>query len=194
MHRLLHHSITISCPHEIAGRPYYQASLTMLLFVSEFFFLDVDDPFDTFGQDIVFLSNNTRIDIEQPAFASPQHVVAVQIIVEGERVCNDDDSQIKFATKLHVRYPPLTHEGSLDVALPAPILYQGWLVSENINVTLTTPLSSSSSSSSYQPPIQTRVATGFEQDSYWVGIIAILWNLVGSYFLLCSLSKVSKWN
>jgi hypothetical protein len=183
MHRLMHHSIAISCPHGVAGP--FQVSITMLLFVSEHFFVDVDDPFDTFGENEFFLSNS-RIDIEQPAFASPQHVVAVQIIMKERAVCNDD-SQIEFATKLHVRYPPLTHEGNLQVALLAPLLYQGWLTSKNINYTLTP-------WSSYQTPMQTRVTTGFEQDYYWVGIITILWSLRGSYLLLCSLSKVSKWN
>jgi hypothetical protein len=205
----MHHSIAISCPREIAG-PIQEVSLTMLLFVSEHFFVDVDDPFDCtfFANDddehafavLQKINKNRIIDIEQPAFASPQHVVAVQILLGKERVvddiCNnnddDDTLQIEFATKLHVRYPPLTREGSLDVALLAPLLYQGWLVSaEHINYTLSP---SSSLSSSYQPPIQTRIATGFEQDYYWVGIITILWSLVGSYLLLCNLAKVSKWN
>jgi len=45
------------------------------------------------------------IDIEQPAFVSPQHVVAIQVSVQG--LCSDTVHHT-FATKLHVRYPPLS--------------------------------------------------------------------------------------
>lgn len=182
MHRLLHHSITVTCP---PTTDTYKASLTMLLFVSEHVFIDVDDPFDS-GNDVSFISKN-QIDIEQPAFASPQHVVAVQIHVD-ERECDYSPAPIEFATKLHVRYPPLTSRGFLDIALPAPFLYQAWLMDSfnNKNYTLR--------QSSWQPPIETRVATGYDGDYTWVVTITILWSLVGSLMLLRSLSKVSKWN
>ena len=179
MHRLWHHFITITCPHMTDT---YQASLIMLLFVSEHVFIDVDDPFDH-GSAVSLLSKN-QIDIEQPAFASPQHVAAVQIHV-NQREC--DSPPIEFATKLHVRYPPLTARGFLDIALPAPFLYQAWLMdSFNQNYTL--------KQSSWQPPITTRVATGYDGDYIWVVTITIVWSLMGSFMLLRNLSKVSKWN
>ena len=185
MHRLLHHAISIKCPEETTES--YQASLTMLVFVTEHFFVDIDDPLlSSHDGGVATLVSRERIDIEQPAFVSPQHVIMVQVTMDDGR-CNETTTY-SFATKLHVRYPPLTTTGHFDIVFPAPLLRSGWLaMSQQQNYTLEQQVT-------WQPPILLNVATGWQDDYAWVGIVTILWSLVGSILLLRDLSKVSKWN
>jgi hypothetical protein len=194
MHRLLHHNISFTCPPETSS---YQASFYMMVFVTEHFFIDVDDSFVSSQENVIpSLHSRERIDIEQPAFVSPQHVVIVNVDANG--MCKNDSQQesyVAFATKLHVRYPPLTGTGHLHVSFPAPLLYSGYLVDtttpsttlQGQNYTLST------SDFRWQSPISVQVATGFQDDYLLVGIVTILASLVGSFFLLRNMSKVSVW-
>jgi len=183
MHRLLYHDISIDCPEETNGS--FQASLTLLIFVTEYFFVDMDDAFLINSENVSLASiSNELIDIEQPAFVSPQHVMATKVDMEG--ICNDS-FQYKVATKLHVRYPPLTKSGFVNVAFPAPLIISGELQSKHETYTLRY------NEITWQPPIHVQVATGYEGDYYWVGLVTILTSLVGALILLRDLAKVSKW-
>lgn len=195
MHRLLHHSISFACQPEMTT---YQASFYMLVFVTEHFFVDVDDAFLSSQEHVIpfLLDSRERIDIEQPAFVSPQHVIIVKVDASG--ICKNDSQQeeeyVAFATKLHVRYPPLTETGHVQVSFPAPLLYSGWLTDttrvHQENYTLLT----TASDFSWQSPISVQVATGFQDDAHFVGIVTILASLIGSLVLLQKISKVSVWN
>lgn len=188
MHRLLHHNITVQCPKEVKQGSPYRASITMLVFVTQHFFVDVDDAFAFSSPhenvEPSLLSSRERIDIEQPSFVSPQHVMVIKVVVNG--TCGDTHS---FATKLHVRYPQLTQSGHLQVIFPAPLLYSGMLVTSQQEYSL-----NASNDFVWQPPIAHEVATGFEGDYILVGLVTLLSSIIGSLVLLQSMSKVSKWN
>jgi len=187
MHRLLHHDITVKCPLEANDSDSYQALLTVLVFCTEYLFVDVNDAILVPNETFAMLVSKERIDIEQPAFVSPQHVVAIQLAVQG--LCSDTVPHT-FATKLHVRYPPLSRTGERNVVFPAPLLFPSGSRLDTCQQHYTL----STDDFTWQPPITISVATGYERDYYWVGITTIVSSLVGSFLLLRTLSKVSKWS
>lgn len=187
MHRLLHHDLSISCPPNIPDGTLYQATLDMLVYVTHHFFVDMDDALDVLQSNTLpsLLSTKQRIDIEEPAFQSPHHVVGIQVQVEGSCTTNSSHT---FATKLHTRYPPLTASGDLHVAFPAPFLLHATLVIQDESYV------QSRDDFWWQAPVVTHVATGYSQDVMWVPMATILASVVGAFFILKSMAQVSKWN
>jgi hypothetical protein len=187
MHRLLHHDIQITCPSNMRDGTFYQATLDIVVYVTHHFFVDVDDALLLQSNTTTpFLVSAPKIDIEQPAFGSPQHILNIRVQVEGS--CSNAPSH-SFATKLHMRYPPLTASGDLHVAFPAPLLLNGMLVIQNELYVL-----QFHHDTMWQAPIVTHVATGYHQDVMWVPVTTILASLVGSWYILKSMAQVSKWN
>ena len=119
MHRHMDHTLQITVPQ---GLRQWEATVYVLLYITSDVFVDVDDPFDTntihcsmaatqCHVSLFHPTNDTTIhtpliiDIEQPSFVSPPHVLLVQVHV-ATQTYNVGTIQLHFTTKLHVRYPP----------------------------------------------------------------------------------------
>jgi hypothetical protein len=112
MHRLIYHDVQIICPcSSMWDGTFYQVTLDIVVYVTHHFFVNVDDA--------LLLQSNTstsflvslapKIDIRQPAFGSPQHVLNIRVQVKGS--CSNAPSH-SFATKLHMHNPSLMASGA----------------------------------------------------------------------------------
>lgn len=118
MHRTLQHKIqTVST----------SGDTTLLLFLPEDFYVDIEHVIE--GEcraendarcEVKAVHTTELIDIEQPAFSSPQHVVAIDIHWHNG---TDVGEQLSVDASLHLRYSaPLQDGNRKAVALPQPML------------------------------------------------------------------------
>lgn len=196
MHRSLAHTVTLTFAdkNNDSELPIH-GFIILYIFLSENVFIDMDDPLDgpCYSSVDTWLckaelvpTKHAVIDIEQPAFASPQHVVAVRINVQGESL--PTEVTVRVATKIHLRYPQLASGTSshVSVAIPAPLLHTGSFLRGQERLGFV-------STFSYGKPITFRVAAGIKEDYGWVALITILCSITGSLVMLRDITRVSKW-
>jgi hypothetical protein len=190
------------------------------LVLSKTFAKDGSDSVPNSQCNIRFVSPKT-IDIEQPSFASRQYVVAFQISATIEfttRELSELMHQMQFGfdygTSLHIRYllPTISihrenvgnMNGLTSVAIQHPILYSAnacLMEGEGGNViqyfVLDTAAGSETSDDSgislMQEPIIIDVATGMDDDYWWVTCITMFSALVGGFVVMRSIDSVSIW-
>jgi hypothetical protein len=225
---------------------------TVFLPLSESVFIDADDPFlveyDDSSPDaimcrasllnytsykdqiavaspecnIAFVSLET-IDIEQPSFASRQHVVAFQIEASMEltvsspaEVLQNVNIGVDYGTMLHIRYlMPISKrndggvssvfdgtDGLVPIAIQQPILYSGsmTLISKGSNsfrqhFVLDTTASAQTRQSPKHAldPIVINVAVGIDDDYWWVTSVTMLSALIGGFIIMRSIDSASIW-
>ncbi|VEU41391.1 unnamed protein product [Pseudo-nitzschia multistriata] len=115
-------------------------------------------------------------DIEQPSFASGQHLLVWELEVLGASKPGATE-RIGFATKLHLRYPRPSPDGERWIDLPAPVLVDpvgggriaGW-----------------------EDPV--RVAAGRDGDHDWIVAATVGACLVGVAAMVRDISGVSLWD
>ena len=120
-----------------------------LMPISEHYFIDMDDPSPhekNFGCQIyaspashmpyecqiqMIINDEQRMDIEQPSFVSPQHIIALNIsFYSNHRINNEKAHYLKFPLRLsfdltlHLRYlePIATY---MNITVPSPFVYCG---------------------------------------------------------------------
>lgn len=124
--------------------------------------MDVEDMLESIkGGSLIHIHTSETISIESPSFDSPQHVVALELKV------NDEASEIRLTTKLHLRYlePSMSSERSVQFQIPHSILWNG-------------------RGATPHPIILPHVTTGSAGDARIVNGVSILSSLVGAFLLL----------
>ena len=232
MHRTLSHIVSVQTP-SISSATTTSAPCTwnttiwIMLVVPEDFFMDMDDPLesitcppDTSDCHVEYLLDaNQVIDIEQPTFTSPQHVVGITLeFVFHQRHQQQEDENsslmIQFLTKIHTRYPmPLKLANipstRVSVGLPAPHIIGGtWMTQSHMYETrdAETPAevwyikeetkrhSISNELEEFSAWLSTTVPAGCQEDYPWVAMITMICAVVGAGMTLRDLSLVSKWD
>ena len=147
-----------------------QSSIFLFLFLTEHIYMDVEDMLESIrGGSLIHIHTSETISIESPAFDSPQHVVVVELKV------NDEASEIRLTTKVHLRYlePSMSSERTTHLQIPHPILWNGRGATPN-------------------PILLPHVTTGSVGDARIVTGVSILSSLVGAFLLLLDLWRLSS--
>jgi PIG-X / PBN1 len=238
MHRELHHVVTVEYPPVSADenesdepQTVATGTLYLLLVLPEDFFMDMDDPVvggavQDCGNSVLglggctihyFLVEHDLVDIEQPAFDSPQHVVGIKLSFQHPLLLQDDakDSSssflsLQFTTKIHTRYPvPVGggfHQESTSslarrkrIGLPAPGIIGGnWQVRKKdldpIVVWFLQEAEVVADSAANQQWLSTTVAAGSDGDYPWVILGTLMCCLIGAALTMRDLALVSIWD
>jgi hypothetical protein len=154
-------------------------SISMLLVLTEDFFVDIEHLIETpckgdFQSCHVTIHSTEIIDMEEPAFVSPQHAVRLEVLWHTPLSM---EPSLSFALSIHARYPKPIRGGYVVAKLPAPIL----LGVEGNNIQ---PL----------PPLLAHIPAGLADDGTFVTLATAVCSVVGSVLLLRDLSRVSRWN
>ena len=160
MHRSWDHIISSVQP---------QSSILLFLFLTEHVYMDVEDVVETIkGASLVHIHTSETISIESPSFESRQHVVVMEL------KANDQVSEIRLTTKLHLRYlePSLSSERTIHLQIPHPVLWN-------------------SRGATPEPIVLPHVASGFVGDAHFVTGVSIVSSLVAAILLLKDLWNVS---
>jgi len=233
-----------SCEDSRSSHQQININATILLPIMESIFIDADDPLLVeYGNDsppegiackvslldeqktkevssssskcdIQFIHPEV-IDIEQPSFASGQHVVAYQISASLDFTPPNQGDELEIAidygTTLHIRYPsPIvsndkkTDNGLVPVVIQQPILYAASATIHGVDDTeeqryrlqtdVTSPSFEKAKSSIPPNPIVIHVAAGLDDDYWWITILTMSSALIGGLVLMKSLDSVSIWN
>ena len=158
------------------------------------------------------------IDIEQPSFASRQHVVAYQISASLDFVPPKEGDELKIAidygTTLHIRYPSpiglndeIGDNGLVPVVIQQPTLYSASAATINgdddasneeqryrLQTDVTSPSFDETKSSIPPNPIVIHIAAGSDDDYWWITVGTMSSALIGGLVLMKSLDSVSIWN
>jgi hypothetical protein len=193
MHRTLSLHLDLS---ELPPTSAWNGFVDVLVFLTENWFVDEEQFLETCRlssgedehdcSDSVILHTSQSINMEEPAFVSPQHVLKIRVSIEGKWV-NDTFLDIDLALALHCRYPnPSDNSARYVVAsLPVPILLQGQLDLRAGDADL--------KHSHLKPvvivdqPMVAHVPTGQIGDLGWVSIVTALCSLAGSIVMLKAL-------
>jgi hypothetical protein len=210
---------------------------TVFLPISESVFIDADDPLHVAYEDdtpdgvlcrisigksmvittsrcsIQFVSPET-IDIEQPAFASRQYIVAYEfsaeldLLVPNEILENELEIIIEYGTTLHTRYPPLIssdvdqagRHGVVPIVIQKPVLYSAYMRLNDYDkgtnqhyLLQTDPSAFNEAASLSRDVIIIHVAAGLDDDHAWVTIVTLSLALLGGFVLMRSLDSISIW-
>lgn len=159
------------------------------------------------------------IDIEQPSFVSPQHVVLIQLDFQIEFSSFPVHSQevlvdlnFHLVPLIHVRYPmPIddkTKDRIISLFIPTPFFYEADLqlttdeeYDEKDKILIPICFDYTHNEKSYAEdrslksfyPIYIQVASGYDSHHDYVAIITTLVSLFGALKLLNSLSRSSHW-
>ena len=222
LHRRMNHNVFIGNSSTTAIS---QVELVMLFQIESGLFIDVDELFsDGYGACHVTISSTIHhnaachievllpprtIDIEQPAFVSPQNTVGFVINIDFKARTDDnsdlqqDTIAISFATNIHFRYPiPVSNNSKDDlisVKLPYLEFFYGRLTDVYNKVDVVTPFKSIHSSmkpndfSMVQAKSVTSINAGSGDDYYFVEFISITIGICGAFFMMKRMSDVTIW-
>lgn len=228
MHRAHHHRIVLS----LAGisESVVKGNVTVLLPLSEGLFVDIDDALHNDGEctvasavqdssvhvlsegtecnaELAALSRGTVVDIEQPSFASKQHVLAIEVSFEllFSLLTSSDQKasnvELGFASNLHLRYPPPTsctkdlpgRSRMSPVYVPSTFIGGGHLVVVD-NASNDEKIHSVQwDTGSLQDTIVLETAAGHDGDYIFVVLATLVASLVGSLVMIKDISRVSSW-
>lgn len=168
MHRLLYHQL--HTPADVQGS-------FVFLTIPNSMFVDLDDAFQGPVDVFVRVHAASVCDIEQPAFSSGQHIIVLEVLVDGS-------SNIEISSKLHLRYPYPSRSYQQYVILPEPQLLcrkkDGSLLFQGLE--------------ERGPPTRILVAAGRDEDYDMVMWITILICWIGVGWMMLDLSYVAKWD
>ena len=217
MHRIITHVVSVQTPFTSTIPSTWNGTIDMLLVVPEDFFMDMDDPLEGIvcpnvasdcGVEYHLVTNDV-VDIEQPAFDSPQHVVRIELkCLFHQRQQESSSFQIEFATKIHTRYPmPVagrsihTSEAIGDpsmrvrIGLPAPRITGGtWTYAHMNKQPSTWRIQEAVEQQDGETWLSTTVPAGSEEDYPLVTIVTLVFALLGAALTLRDLSLVSNWD
>ena len=244
MHRAFKHTIALQTTADHVSKKFngtIHGEVNVILPQSQDIFLDMDDPFQkgergacsmVIGnrpisvQKTVLTGNcnvslvsvpHLVIDIEQPAFVSPQHVVALKIEFEGYvpngfKLLGNKGGYIEIAlavtTNLHFRYPLTSGNDDsnnlVPVHVPTPFLYDAKLIGTDgiLSVQSVQNCHKTSKGVAFKSGIGVsgswekgimEIAAGHDKHYGYVMIITVLVSLIGAWRILFDMSKVSSW-
>jgi len=253
MHRAFKHTVALQTTVDHVSKKFngtIHGEVNVILPQSQDIFLDMDDPFQKGGErgrgacsmiignrpisvqksvlkgkcNVSLISvPHSVIDIEQPAFVSPQHVVALKIEFEGYvpngfKLLGNKGGYIEIAlavtTNLHFRYPLTarsdTHDGGsnsnnlVPVHVPTPFLYDAKLVGTDGLFSVQSvqncrkmakgiAFKSGTGVSGSWEKAIMEIAAGNDNHYEYVMIITVLVSLIGAWRILFDMSKVSSW-
>jgi hypothetical protein len=192
MHRDFHHAIHIQVDR---GIRHWKATFYMALYVPQNFFVHVDDALGTLEcGDAKFchaeFTHSHVIDIEQPAFDSPQHVTWIKVEVASQK--QKHQAHLQLTSKFHIRYPfPLQVFGDVwtMVELPLPQLIFGIYQLDGEDLYRTWHDIQRQDLSA----IPIAIAAGNHHDYPWVVGITVMCCLLGVATMLYDIVQVSQW-
>jgi len=244
MHRSFKHTVALQTTADHLRKNFngmVHGEVNLILPQSKDIFIDVDDPFQKGEQGacVMIIANRPRtvqktvlngncnatlvsvvdevIDIEQPAFVSPQHVLGLKIEFEGYvpnnfKLLGNKEGYIEIAlgvvTNLHFRYPLTIDAGvssyGVPVHVPTPFLYDAKLIGTDGVLSVQSVQnchklskgmafkSGSGVSGSWEKAI-VDIAAGKDDHHDYVMIITVIVSLIGAWRILFDMSKVSSW-
>jgi hypothetical protein len=216
MHRDFHHVLQLGNVPPECQRIHTESnnSCTFSVWISLYLppdvFINTEDAFSSNHPSIDFqiytADNGTElIDQEEPAFASPWHVVLVH--VQGPVVGLDAQQMhstsaavmvIEWDTLLHIRYPsPVVNRDFARIHVLAPQLLDGGFLQSTDTTTNTTrwKMIMAPNSNDQDPAVlSTWVAVGREEDYLWVLGLTMLAATVGAAVMLRDISRVASWS
>jgi hypothetical protein len=139
-------------------------------------------------------SPNVTIDIEQPAFKSPQHVTWIKLEVESQK--QKHQAHLQLTSNFHIRYPfPLHVVGDVwtTVELPLPQLIFGTYQLDGEDLKRTWHDNNISRQDS-PLAIPIAIAAGNHHDYPWVVGITVMCCLLGVATMLYDIVQVSQWD
>ena len=158
-----------------------QGSVSMLLVLTEDFFVDIEQfikepcvgEFESCNL-IIHSESDEIINTEEPTFVSPQHTLRIEVLWTTPFT---PEPYLSFALSIHSRYA--TPNGEYVIAkLPAPTLLDTEI---NDRVPM-------------QQPLSVHIPAGYSNDYSCVTFATATSSLLGSILLLRELSRVSHWN
>jgi len=210
MHRHVIHQIQIPIGTWVVGN----ASMVLLWPVSQYTFINLDDPYEAATSNPcqvisdpsynchIDLLHQGIIDIEQPSFASGQHVVAFALKIDRSEpqiqndISNKEEKEISstedggdlkliLTTMLHTRYlAPTCETATLRIA--TPVVFSG-----AINTTKNTTVKMIPSSN--EQLLLLEVPTGCMDDYDFVMMATMGFSVVGSLVMLQFMTQASQW-
>lgn len=158
--------------------------------------------------EVQFISSDV-IDVEQPSFASRQHVVVYHITASLDFSDSHHDGlelDIHYWSTLHIRYPsPVgNQQGVADIVIQQPMLYAA--VADLRCLTADCPLErnyilqTDAAASEYKrdkwdipQPIIISVAAGINADFWWVTLMTMSAAMIGGIVVVRNIDSVSDW-
>jgi len=212
MHRTHSHKVVLSLGQIIDnGASEARGEVTVLLPLGQGLFMDMDDALQNDGDctvasvdgqcraEMIPLPYGVVVDIEQPSFASRQHVLAIQVSFQLQNLDQQDhslpDVALDFASNLHLRYQaPLiggeegVERGARIIPVHVPSTFVGGGHVEG----------GSHSFSIYGGQVQSEAivveaATGHDCDYSFVVVATLLASVIGSLAMIRDFSRVSRW-
>ena len=212
MHRTHSHKVVLSLGQIIDnGASEARGEVTVLLPLGQGLFMDMDDALQNDGDctvvsvdgqcraEMLPLPHGVVVDIEQPSFASRQHVLAIQVSFQLQNLDQQDhslpDVALDFASHLHLRYqaPLIDGEegvegGARMIPVHVPSTFVGGGHVEG----------GSHSFSIYGGQVQSEAivieaATGHDCDYSFVVVATLLASVIGSLAMIRDFSRVSRW-
>lgn len=225
MHRAHSHRVVLSMGELIgAGASEAKGNVTVLLPLSEGLFMDIDDALQNDGEcaitsvggecnaEVIDLPRGVVVDIEQPSFASRQHVLAIRVSFQLRDLHHQShlpDIALEFTSNLHLRYqaPFLTtemkkrHKRMVPVYVPSTFIGGGYAVvvkkdgqddGEN-DRTITSLYYSIGGGPVQRTALIVEAATGHDGDYIFVVTATLFASVFGSFVMIREFSVVSRW-
>ena len=225
MHRAHNHRVVLSMGEVIgAGGSEANGNVTVLLPLSEGLFMDIDDALQNGGEctitsmggkcntEMIDLPRGVVVDIEQPSFASRQHVLAIRVSFQLRDLHHQShlpDIALEFTSNLHLRYqaPLLTtemekrNERMVPVYIPPTFIGGGYAAvinndgqdGSNSDGTRTTVYYSINGGQVQRNALIVEAATGHDGDYVFVVAATLFASILGSLIMIREFSVVSRW-
>ena len=223
MHRSHNHRVVLSMGEVIgAGGSEAKGNVTVLLPLSEGLFMDIDDALQNDGEctitsmggeckaEMIDLPRGVVVDIEQPSFASRQHILAIRISFQLRDLHHQShlpDVALEFTSNLHLRYqePLLTTEMEKRNGRMVPVYIPSTFVGGGYTVVVKKDGQGGSdgdrtavyySINGGQVQRNARIveaATGHDGDYGFVVAATLFSSVFGSFVMIREFSVVSRW-
>lgn len=241
MHRPFRHVITLLQAGDYRFGERFFGNIELVLPISGDFFIDLDMPFQEDIEDAchfryttsnaasdkvtqpgtlsegtrcyvdAIVAPNSNIDIEQPSFVSPQHVVLLYVSFEFDALGIVPTSlEMDFTTILHVRYPmPISRDeeeikpGFIAVDVSPAYLYRGFVqtrrgkdkdTSDEHYLLNTAYIATELSDETWKQNILSmEIAAGRDEHYDIVVFVTVFISIIGAFSMLQDLSKAAVW-
>jgi hypothetical protein len=209
MHRDFHHVLQLeNVPYECrTENNNCTFSVWISLYLAADVFINTEDAFSSNSNNPkiefqVYTADNGKelIDQEEPAFASPWHVVLVHL--QGPVLDENDGNatvMIEWDSLLHLRYPsPVVERDFARIHVLAPQLVDGFLQSStdtnSARYWKMEPKDEFELQHKHPAVLSTWVAVGREEDYQWILGLTMVAATVGAAVMMRDISRVASWS
>lgn len=208
MHRTHQHDVVLSFPKRTttpAEGNFYNGFITLFYLLPPEIFIDLDDPSpkdSNLGCRIltpetsapcqieIFTPKKRVLNIEQPSFASPLYIMALNITFHATTFnenLNPSEGltiHLQFLTTIHLRYQnPLQHGYYHSIDIPSPMVYQGRSLDSVDNNKYTLTPQQQQSSSKITIEVQTASLHEYEFVMILTGVASALGAIVSMKYI-----------